>query len=354
MGLAFTGIIDYRTAGALVLGENIGTTVTALLASLGASTNAKRAAYAHSLFNVIGVLWITTVFHWYMMGIVWFVGIDPGTAVYTDTGTTYPHALTAIAATHSGFNILNVLVFLPFTNLLARFLVKIAPEKHLRVPRLTVLDIRMLDAPAIGIQQSQKEILRMGSAITNLLGLLRTIIADQDKTEAARETVFRGETDLDVIQKEIVEFISTIMAGTITHELMNQGRRQLRMADEYESISDYIANLLKLKIKLDKAGLGISPDGLQDLLALHDRVAEYIRFINESVQNEDDKILMKAQIDAQAITRRMKENRSRHLARMEGGTISPIKSLYYVDMLNSYRRIKDHAYNIAEVMAGEK
>ncbi len=354
MGLALTGIIDYQTAGALVLGQNIGTTITALLASLGAATNAKRAAYAHTIFNFLGVLWVIPIFHWYMKGVVWFVGIDPNTAVYTDAGATYPHALAAIAATHSGFNLLNVLAFLPFTNLLAKFLVKIVPDKHLRVPHLTVLDVRMLDAPAIGIQQSQKEILRMSSTVANMLSIFRDLLSGKGSAEQQQEILFKSETDLDVIQKEIVEFISTIMAGTITHELMNQSRSQLRMADEYESISDYITNILKLKIKLDKAGLHISDDGLQDLLALHDRVAEYIRFINESVQNDDEKILMKAQIDAQAITRRMKENRSRHLARMEGGTVSPIKSLYYVDMLNSYRRIKDHAYNIAEVLAGEK
>jgi len=354
MGLAFTGIIDYLTAGALILGQNVGTTITALLASLGASTNAKRAAYAHTLLNILGVIWVIAVFPWYMKGVVWFVGIDPQTAVYTETAVTYPHTLKAIAATHSGFNLLNVILFLPFTTLMARLLMKIVPEKQIRVPHLTILDVRMLDAPAIGIQQSQKEILRMSSTVANMLSIFRDLLNGKGSAEQLQEILFKSETDLDVIQKEIVEFISTIISGTITHELMNQGRNQLRMADEYESISDYITNILKLKIKLDKAGLGISPDGLQDLLALHDRVAEYIRFINESVQNDDEKILMKAQIDAQAITRRMKENRSRHLARMEGGTVSPIKSLYYVDMLNSYRRIKDHAYNIAEVLAGEK
>jgi len=154
MGLAYTGVIDFYTAAALVLGENIGTTITAYLASLGASVNAKRASYAHMLVNVIGVVWITAIFSLYIKAVVWFVGTDPMTAVMVNGETTFPHALKGIAASHTGFNVVNVLLFLPFLGLLNKLLHRIVPDKAVaEEPRLTFLDVRMLDTPAISIQQ---------------------------------------------------------------------------------------------------------------------------------------------------------------------------------------------------------
>jgi len=112
MALAFSGIINFKTGAALVLGENIGTTITAFLASLGTTTNARRAAYAHMLFNILGVLWITTIFQPYSQGIAWFIenfqhGHLPDEAVYVNNAVTYPYTQAAIAATHTGFNILH-------------------------------------------------------------------------------------------------------------------------------------------------------------------------------------------------------------------------------------------------------
>ena len=137
IGLATAGVIDFYTAAALVLGENIGTTITAYLASLGASSNAKRAAYAHMMINVIGVLWITAIFRWYMYGVEWFIGSDPNMMVDGN----YPHITSAIAATHTGFNVVNVILFLPLMGLLGKLLYKMVPQKAFEeIPRLRFLN----------------------------------------------------------------------------------------------------------------------------------------------------------------------------------------------------------------------
>lgn len=135
MALASTGMINYSTAAGLVLGENIGTTITAFLASLGTTRNAKRAAYAHMIFNTLGVMWIIPLFFFYTKGVVWFVTSFlscqmPDVAVYTNTAATCPYVEKAIAATHSGFNILNMLVFLPWLGPFSRFLTWLVPEKN--------------------------------------------------------------------------------------------------------------------------------------------------------------------------------------------------------------------------------
>lgn len=340
IGLAASGAIDYPTAAALVLGENIGTCVTALLASIGASTNAKRASYAHLCVNLIGVLWITLIFSFYIKAVVALVGTDPATA---------------IAATHTIFNVINVLLLLPFTGVLSAVLQRVIPEKtHEETPHLTFVDVRMLDTPAIGIQQSHREIVKMGQIVGKMIVGLRDALTAPEPDKKKEEKLFKREEILDILQKEIVEFLGNIMAGNISHDVMDEGRRQLRIADEYESVSDYITNILKLHLKMRNTGQHMSAEGRKDIVALHDQVAEYIRFIQDAVVAENKGILVEADTWGNAITYTMKEARSRHLDRVGAGTTTPLKSLIYTDMLNSYRRIKDHALNVAEVLAGEK
>ncbi|MBN1817442.1 MAG: Na/Pi cotransporter family protein [Sedimentisphaerales bacterium] len=355
MSLAFTGVISYPTAAALVLGENIGTTVTALLASIGTTRSARRAAYAHTLFNVLGVLWITSIFFLYIKFIPWLLHVDPAQTVYTNEGTCYPNVKIAIAATHSGFNIINTLLFLPFIAYMSRFLEQLVPEpKTPEKPHLKYLDIRMLDTPAIGIQQSLKEVHRMGESVAQMLRDMEQVLSNDKRDKERESRIFQLENDLDLVQRDIVEFLGGIMEGNISRDVAERVRRQLRMADEYESISDYIMTLLKLRLKLFDNELAISEQGKTELLDLHRQAAAYIDMINGSVVLGAGRILKEAQAQGAQITHLMKEYRSQHLNRVEAGEASPLKSLLFTDMLNAYRRIKDHGLNIAEVMAGEK
>jgi phosphate:Na+ symporter len=277
------------------------------------------------------------------------------TAQLVNGNSTFIYAMRGIAISHTGFNVANVLIFLPFTNILARFLPSILPDKgYKEIPKLKFLDVRMLDAPAVGIQQSKKEILIMSEGIIKMLDYLRTIMEKNIPDEKTEGKIFHREEVLDVIQKEIVEFLSNLLSGNVPHHVMNDGRIQLRMADEYESISDYIANILKLNLKIRKINQQMSEYSKNDILELHDRVSSYIRFINESVKEENKEILSKANTKGDAITHFIKECRTKHLQRVGTEHTSPLKSLIFTDMLNSYRRIKDHALNIAETLAGEK
>jgi phosphate:Na+ symporter len=355
MGLAYTGIINYHTAAAIVLGVNVGTTITAILASIGANSNAKRAAYAHTIINVIGVLWIFPIFWYYISLVERFVHIDPTTSVVKDGSTTFPHALEAIAITHTGFNLVNGLLFLPFITYLNKFLfilvpVKKFPEAH----HLKFLDVRMLDTPAIGIQQSQQEIVHMGDEIEHMLTLLKPFLDGQMDDNKIKEEIFDLEKHQDYTQKEIVEFLGNLMTGTIPYEVMEKGRRQLRIADENESISDYITNILKLILKMRNTNQRMTETGIKQILDLHTQVAEYIHFVNQAVREENKEILTRGVTQSKSITHLMKKYRASHLDRVGTGQASPLSSLIYTDILNAYRRIKDHAFNIVEVISGEK
>ncbi|MHC5095913.1 MAG: Na/Pi cotransporter family protein [Planctomycetota bacterium] len=427
MALALTGAINFHTAAALILGENIGTTITAFLASLGAFTNARRAAYAHVIFNLLGVCWITLLFVPYTNlidrvitktqvcdtpAIVSLQESDPKVVeyasrykipekalyftgsngerinsagdilgeedsyvragdfkqsvekhkltdlpLYTTHGVEYPFTQSAIAYTHSGFNIVNTLLFLPFVGILSRFLMWLVPDrKTVEKPHLTYLNVRMLDTPAIALEQSYKELIKMGTMSTAMLHEFKPVISNADPDPAVTQAIFQKENDLDVIQKEIVEFIGDMMAGNVTHEITQEASAHLRMADELESISDYVQNLLKLRLKARDTEQQFSQGGLEDLTTLHANVAEYLDMTCEAIshKNKTSDFFSEMQTKGLAVTNLMKECRTRHLVEVGKSQVNPLMSLIYTDMLTAYRRIKDHAFNIAEVLIGEK
>ncbi len=340
--LAKTGIIGYDTAVALVLGENIGTTITAYLSSLGATTNAKRAAYAHITINVVGVFLMVPLFHQYIGLLNHIIPQD-----FAIAGR--------IALAHSAFNIFIVSILILLINQIARFVTLIAPDKtHKEIPHLTYLDVRMYSTPALGIQQSYQELIRMSVGVSRMSNWLRESLTDSKTNKDLENKIFHREKIFDIIQKEIVEFISHILTGNLPQNVTNEARKQIRIADEYESISDYITIILKLNLKIKNNNLNFTEQGKTDILDLHDSVSEYIEMINSALTNKNSDILSKAQSKGDMIHHKVKDIKEKHLIRLSDEQTNPLKSLIYVDMISSYRRIKDHTLNIAEVLAGEK
>ena len=357
MGLASTGMIHFQTAAALVLGENIGTTITAFLASLGTTTVAKRAAYSHIIFNLVGAAWITLIaIPFYFPLIARMVGGNPDLMVSLDGGEpSYPNIMRAIAMVHTGFNVTNMLFFLPFVGLLAKLVTKLVPDKEGgETPRLTYLDVRMLDTPALSVMQSRKQILFMGESIEFMLEKLSEVLHSEAPNEETEKRIFERESILDNVQKEVMLFLGELISGEVPHDVMETVRGQMRMADEYESVSDYAAAVLKGLRKLRKNELVFAPEGMQEFRDLNHRVLEYIQSVNEAVRTEDYRSALRLLPVSGEITRVMKGYRQRHLNRLAEGKVTPLSSLVYTDMLNSYRRMKDHTLNIAEVAAGEK
>ncbi len=358
MGLAMSGVIRFETAAALVLGENVGTTITALLASLGVGTNARRAAYAHITFNLVGALWISILFlPVYMPLIHTLIGHDPNTMVMRGGEAVYPYILAAIALTHTGFNVVNTLIFIPLLKPLAWLVTRLAPDKAgvRETAHLTYLDVRMLSTPELGIVQSAKEIHFMARSIDSMLEWLEHhILAPEKEHQEWMKSIFKREEVLDRIQEEVVVFLGQLVSGQISHNVMDTARRQLRLADEYESLSDYIVSVAKGIAKLRKNAITLLPEEQEDLLALHRQVADYARMIREALEADDVNCMVKAQSAGKAVTRFMKDCRRRHLALLCDHDLPPLQSTVYMDMLNYYRRMRDHALNIAEIVGREK
>ncbi len=361
IGLASTGVINYPTAAALVMGENIGTTVTALLASIGTTTTAKRAAYAHFFFNVIGTAWFVALFPIVLPAlsnlIEWKTGFNP---MHIDLANMEEAKFgqivtTGIALTHTTFNVTNVIVFLPFAGLLGKFVTKLVPEKESKeVGHLTYLDVRMLDTPALGIVQSQGQLNFMAESVEGMMSQLRVCLENGTDHAKLESKIFRREEILDNVQKEIFLFLSNMVSGQVPHEITSKAHKQMRIADEYESLSDYITNVLKGTKKMEQNNLPLDGPAKDKLLTLHDRVAAYIVRVDQCMKTENKEELTWATTEGTAIGELMKEYRRQHLERLQKEEVSPFFSLAFTDMLNFYRRMKDHSLNIAEVVAGEK
>jgi len=357
MGLALTGTIGFETAAALVLGENIGTTITAYLASLGATTNARRAAYAHIVFNVAGVLWITAIFRPYMIFVKQFLHVDPGIGISVMAGgiETYPHIIKGIAMVHSGFNIVNTLLFLSFIPLLANSLNRFVPDKpHKEAPHLTHLDIHMFESPVIGVEQCRVELMRMGEHVNKMLVHLKSVLGAGETDHKLSSKILHREEVLDIMQKEVAVYITYLLASNVPHSTADEARLQLRIADEYESVGDYVANILKHHLRLENAGFELPEDERDSILDLHDRLASYAELINTGYSEHYTDVISKADSHGTAIRDHIRALHSRHLAKLSDTRVEPMVSTAYTDMLNAYHRVEDHLFNIAQALAGQK
>jgi phosphate:Na+ symporter len=348
IGLAQIGVIPFETAAALVLGENLGTTITAWLASFGTTTNAKRAAYAHITFNLIGVAWITAVFPWYMMLIRYFVGGSVTADMSTDVTA-------AIAATHTGFNVTNTILFLPFADVLAKGLIKLMPDREVDDPHLTNLDVRILESPVLAIEQSRVEVLKMAESCDKMMDWLReTILSETPNPNTVQQAIDEEET-IDIMQDEVVAFMTRLLAANIPEELIAEARCQLRMADEYESVSDYVGRILKYQVKLDKAGLQYEKLERERMLKLHDMMHDYLKTVGQSYQHSQTELLEKATGQSALIAQTVRDMRNEMLEHMaQNKEIPPRLSVTYNRQIIAYRRVRDHAVNVAEAITGLK
>ena len=355
ISLAYQGVIPFETAAALVLGENIGTTITAFLASLGATTNAKRAAYFHVIFNLVGVFWITLIFAWYIDFIRWIVGSSISEAVIDGDTTTFPNTTSAIAATHSIFNLANTLLFLPLLPWFVQMLNRVVPSRDFKEkPRLTDLDIRMLETPLLAIEQSRKEIVKMGDGCEKMLGWLNDLLQQDDPDRALADRLKRREQILDSMQDEVAEYVTNLLAGNVPHAVADEARLQLRMADEYESISDYIANLDKFDRKLRRDGHRFTPEQLKDLVHLNEMFVGFLQDTNSALAQNNRNVLTQTTATSERIRKEIKQLRRKHLDDLSAGGIPPKVSVAYLATLNAYSRVRDHSRNIAEAISGEK
>ena len=336
--LAVQGLIDYPTAVALVLGENVGTTITAFLATLNANANAKRAAYAHTIINTIGVIWVTAIFPYYL-------------DFLSNFGSPEANITMAIATAHTMFNVSNVIIFTPFIGVLADFLTKLVKDDEKTSERITHIDELMLKTPSVVVGQTKTEVLNMGKNISEMFSTLKEIYqTNKSITEDEVKKMRKIEDDLDIYQKEITTANFIILNNkNITDNLKLDTKNNLEVCDEYETISDYLMRIINSLKRLQDNNIPLTEEEKNTLSTMNRDTEELFRNINTAYATKNKEMMLRSIEKANTITENYRVAKDKHLINA-GCHETPIALLTtsYMDTLNYYRRVRDHIYNIIE------
>ena len=358
LSLAYNGVISFETGAALVFGMNIGTTVTAWLAAMTATTEARRAALAHTLFNCLGVLLLAPLFLPVFVPLLHHLFPSMTVPVTGPNGTVYPHITAPIAVVHTGFNVVNTCLFLPFLGYFTALVRRLVPGGAVtEQPRLTMFDPQKM-SPIIAVEQARQEVDQMATCAQKMLLDFRTILTGTKKEDLERG-IFEAEDRLDQVQHEVSDFLGKVMASHLPMEVAYRARMLLRVADEYESVSDEVRSLLKMIQRMRSNGMALSHEGKVEMLSLHDLCAKFADKVTEAFRKGKDyapDVLTNMHADSEDISHRIKDVRAAQLQRLteHNPNAEPIKVVLLMDLLNVYRRLKEDCLNIGEAMMDER
>lgn len=334
--LATQGLIDYPTAVALVLGENVGTTVTALLATIGASANAKRAAYAHTMINIIGVIWVTSIFNYYVKGLEMVVDVNNLIGV-------------AIASAHTFFNVFNVILLTPFVGLIDKLLVKIvADDKKEEEVYVTKLASLSMTLPTVIIDQTKNEVLIMGKYIKHIFFRLEEIYEDQNKIETHVKEINEVEYKLDLYEKEINNSNFSLLSQEINTEYIEKTRENLLVCDEYETISDYIGRIGDSLQNLQEHNIPIDDFRICILREVNEKSIRFFSHIHQGYEMKEMKCFSDGILEYNEMKGYCKAKIKEHFKNSATNGVPSRLNTEFSDILNYYLRAADHMYNVIE------
>ncbi|MCT4641970.1 MAG: Na/Pi cotransporter family protein [Bacteriovoracaceae bacterium] len=346
IALASTGIINFNTAAALVLGENIGTTITAILASIGTSTNAKRAARAHAIFNVLGVLAIFAVLPLYINFIEMII---PGDANFISSDGSKPNIAAHIAASHTIFNVSATLLFLPFLPALARLVTRITPSPEVKKkPRLEIVGDASEIVPAAAIAQVDAEIRKMKDILDRMYKVTSEYLVDGSAKKLAKIKDY--ELITDNMQKEVTVFLCQVMEKPMSSEQTRRAQGLVKIADEYESIADYLERIASYRARFKDSEAVVSGVSNDEYFEFMKKVWEFFEMstvgLFEPISHNETDIVGKSE----KLRVLADDIRDKHLQRVSKKEYSPLSALTYSDMVVALRKIRQHACNVGETI----
>lgn len=345
MAMATSGVISFHTAAALVLGENIGTTITALLASVGGNVNAKRAARAHAVFNLCGVLVMLIIFPFYVEFIEWVI---PGNSNFINSAGDKPNIAIHIATGHTIFNVASTLIFLPFLNILARLIVRITPDKQIKEQHHLVMLGNPTDMiPATALVQAENELNKLKDITGKMFYFTKEYLISSSNSSKFLVKVKDYETITDNIQKEITVFVCKMMENSLTSEQSKQAQSIVRIADELESVADYLENVCKYYTRF-REETKFTKDVENEFIGFFDDVHRFYDVVVNGL--EDSSLFDKTVINRKSISLKVHADqmRSKHINRVSKGSFNPLTALTYSDMVVALRKIRAHIQNVSE------
>ena len=329
--LAVTGQVSYAAAIPIIMGQNIGTCVTALISSVGTQKNAKRAAIVHLMFNVIGVVVLLTVF--------WVVKIVFAPAILDENAT-----MSGIAIAHSLFNILCTAILLPAGGLLEKLAIRIVPDKGGKEQPVE-LEERLLVTPSVALGRCRAVAGEMARCAGEALHMALTTFEDYPPELA--ESIREDESRCDRYEDELGTYLVRLSAQQLSDAESEEATELLKIIGDFERISDHAVNLLAASEELRSKGLGFSAAAEKELKVLIGAVSEILNTAERAFSEKD--LAAAAQVEPlkQVIVALKEQMRTRHILRMQQGHCSIEAGFVWSDLLTDLERTADHCSNIA-------
>ncbi len=329
--LASTGQVTYGAAIPIIMGQNIGTCVTALLSSIGTNKNARRAALVHLNFNVIGAT----------VGIVLFYVVR---AVAAPALLGQAASEWGIAVAHSIFNILCTAVLLPMGGLLEKLVLRLVPEGK-QPQREAELDERLLATPALALERCRTLIADMASySMESLRESLNAITAYNQKTA---EHIREDEAKTDHYEDIIGSYLVKLSARKIGESDSALAAEYLRIIGDFERIADHSVNILESAEEMQQKGIAFSAAALQEYATMAGAVREVTALAYDSFVSGDVQAARQVEPLEQVIDDLKEEMRTRHIRRMQQGSCGIEAGFIWSDLLTNLERVSDHCSNIA-------
>lgn len=347
--MVFSGLISLDQGIYLTMGSNIGSCVVAIIAGLTSGTNAKRTALIHFIFNLAGVILFMLV------GMIIRESTKGGVTFGYLFEKMFPSApQTQLAMFHTIFNIVTVVLVLPLTNLLVKFVEKILPDKKSKLPqigeapRMYYIDDHMLSTPPIAVQQTKNEIVNMAEMALHNFNLSCDIICSLDfsKLEAFRA----NEATLNYLNKEIVRFVIKLSKLELTETDRIYISTAFRTVTDLERVGDYAENIVEYAEKLKANDECFSETAIAEVRNLQERIEELFQKVMKAYVNVDLASLREADNIEESIDDLTELMAHNHIERLNEGACTPDVGAQYLSLASNAERVADHFMNVAKTV----
>ncbi len=329
--LAVTGSVSYAAAIPIIMGQNIGTTVTAMISSIGTNKNAKRAAVVHLLFNVIGVVVLLTLFC--------IVRAAFAPALLNESATMY-----GIAVAHSAFNLLCTAILLPAGSLLEKLACRIVPDDA-RVEVVTELDERLLPTPSLALRQSRAVACEMAECSVRALNNALTALTAN--TPELAQSIRDDEERCDHYEDILGTYLVKLSAQKLGRAESEESTELLKTIGDFERISDHAVNILSSAEEMTRKNLTFSANAKNELITITSAIREILSLALKAFERRDNDIASQVEPLEQVIDTLKEQMRTRHILRMQQGQCSIEAGFVLSDLLTDLERTSDHCSNIA-------
>lgn len=338
--LSLTGLVSWNSAVYIIMGQNIGTCVTALLSSVGTSKNAKGAAYIHLLFNVIGSVFFS------ILAAIFFT-------FYHDFGF-QKIGMVEISLIHTGFNIANTVIMFPFSGLFVKMAEKLATVTSKNtgddetVP--VHLDDRILSTPSIAMSNCIKEIVRLGNmSLKNLTAACESL---ENRDGSRVEKILEREKNIDNLTKAITAYLVKLCNSNLTKQENTNATGMFHIVNDMERIGDHAENIIEMTQQMIADDLELSKKGIDDLKKMAEESLKSVRNCIIALSDNDIDFAEKVIKEEERVDNLEKQIRGEHMQRLTSGECNPRVGVIFLDALTNLERVSDHALNVAQGVIG--